>query len=151
MVEVHFVDYALVDHEVSTFPLLDTQEKTVDPAYTKKATHNLLAYFEKAREIGLYEDRIMRKVKAISKGVLHPHDCQATGEQLVCSPNGKLGVCHEGLGCRNFFFGTVSKDFNFATHELIREWKKRSPLMMPQCHNCPALGICGGGCAYSAY
>jgi uncharacterized protein len=131
--------------------LLDTQEKTVDPAYTQKATENLLAYFEKAREIGLYEDRIMRKVKAISKGVLHPHDCQATGEQLVCSPGGQLGVCHEGLGCKNFFFGTVSKDFDFASHELIREWKKRSPLTMPQCQNCPALGICGGGCTYSAY
>jgi uncharacterized protein len=131
--------------------LLDTQEKIVDPAYTKKATDNLLVYFEKAREIGLYEDRIMRKVKAMSNGVLHPHDCQATGEQLVCSPDGKLGVCHEGLGCRDFFFGEVSRDFKFSTNELICEWKKRSPLTMPQCQNCPALGICGGGCTYSAY
>lgn len=126
-------------------------EKVIEGSYTQKATDNLLVYFEKAREIGLYEDRIMRKVKAMSNGVLHPHDCQATGEQLVCSPDGKLGLCHEGLGCRDFFFGEVSRDFKFSTHELICEWKKRSPLTMPQCQNCPALGICGGGCTYSAY
>jgi len=131
--------------------LLDTAERTVDSAYTEHATMRMLEYFEKAREIGLYEDRIMRKVRAMSKGVLHPFDCRATGAQVAISPDGSLGVCHEGVGCKNFFFGSVSNDFVFTDNPLIQEWGRRSPLTMPQCFDCPSLGLCGGGCAYSAY
>ncbi len=151
------LDQLLVLHKQYQFQtvnfnlLLDTAERTVDPSYTEHATKRMLEYFEKAREIGLYEDRIMRKVRAISRGVLHPFDCRATGAQLAISPDGSLGVCHEGVGCKNFFFGKVSRDFVFADNTLIQEWGRRSPLTMPQCFNCPSLGLCGGGCAYSAY
>lgn len=131
--------------------LLDTAERTIDSSYTEHATKRMLEYFEKAREIGLYEDRIMRKVRAISRGVLHPFDCRATGAQLAISPDGSLGICHEGVGCKNFFFGKVSRDFVFANNPLIQEWGKRSPLAMPQCFSCPSLGLCGGGCTYSAF
>jgi uncharacterized protein len=131
--------------------LLDTADRVVDVAYTEKATRRMLEYFEKAREVGLHEDRIMRKVRAISNGVLHPFDCRATGGQLAISPDGSLGVCHEGVGCKTFFFGKVSKGFNFSENTTIKEWGRRSPLTMPQCINCPALGLCGGGCAYSAF
>lgn len=131
--------------------LLDTAERTVDSTYTEHATKRMLEYFEKAREIGLYEDRIMRKVRAMSRGVLHPFDCRATGAQLAISPDGSLGICHEGVGCKNFFFGKVSQDFVFADNSLVQEWSRRSPLTMPQCFNCPSLGLCGGGCAYSAF
>lgn len=131
--------------------LLDTVERTVDPSYTEHATKRMLEYFEKARNIGLYEDRIIRKVRAISRGVLHPFDCRATGAQLAISPDGSLGICHEGVGCKNFFFGKVSPDFIFADDPLVQEWGRRSPLTMPQCFSCPSLGLCGGGCAYSAF
>ena len=131
--------------------LLDTAERTVDSSYTEHATVRMIEYFEKAREIGLYEDRMMRKVRAMSRGVLHPFDCRATGAQLAISPDGSLGICHEGVGCKNFFFGKVSRDFEFASEPLIQEWGRRSPLTMPQCFSCPSLGLCGGGCAYSAY
>jgi uncharacterized protein len=131
--------------------LLDTAKRTIDPSYTDHATKRVLEYFEKARDIGLYEDRIMRKVRTMSSGVLHPYDCRATGAQLAVSPDGSLGVCHEGVGCKNFFFGKVSRDFVFADNPLTQEWSRRSPLTMPQCFDCPALGLCGGGCAYSAF
>lgn len=131
--------------------LLDTAERTVDPSYTEHATKRMLEYFEKARGIGLYEDRIMRKVRAIIRGVLHPFDCRATGAQLAISPDGSLGICHEGVGCKNFFFGKVSRDFVFADDPLVQEWSRRSPLTMQQCFNCPSIGLCGGGCAYSAF
>jgi len=31
------------------------------------------------------------------------------------------------------------------------EWNKRTPLNMPECQDCVALGICGGGCPMNAY
>ncbi len=131
--------------------LLDTADRMIDSDYTEKATRRMLEYFERARQVGLHEDRIMRKVRAISNGVLHPFDCRATGGQLAISPDGSLGVCHEGVGCKTFFFGKVSRDFVFSANPTIQEWGKRSPLTMPQCFSCPSLGLCGGGCAYSAY
>ena len=93
----------------------------------------------------------MRKVRAMKRGVLHPFDCRATGAQLAISPDGLLGVCHEGVGCNNFFFGKVSQNFVFEKEPLVKEWGRRSPLTMPQCFDCPSLGLCGGGCAYSAF
>ena len=132
-------------------PLLDTVDREINPDYTEHATKRLLEYFEQAREVGVHEDRVMRKIRAISGSALHPFDCRATGQQLAISPDGFMGICHEGVGCKDFFFGKVSKDFVFEEDRIVREWSRRSPLTMPQCFNCPSLGLCGGGCAYSAY
>ena len=46
-----------------------------------------------------------------------------------------------------------SPDFSVARDKLISEiaeWGHRSPLNMPQCFDCSAIGTCGGGCAYGA-
>ncbi len=51
---------------------------------------------------------------------------------------------------KNYFFSDVSKDFQFHENSTIREWGHRSPLNMPQCFDCSAIGTCGGGCAYGA-
>lgn len=132
-------------------PMLDTEKDTVSEKYMIKVSKRLLEYFVLARSSGVYEDRIMRKANAIVDKRIHPFDCQATGSQIVCSPNGKLGVCHEGVGAKNFFFDDVNPEFDFHGNETIKEWSQRTPLNMPQCWGCSALGVCGGGCAYSAW
>ncbi len=131
--------------------LVDTAERRVSKEYMEKASQRILEYFVLARREGVYEDRVMRKVKAFMQKRIHSHDCQGLGAQLVCSPDGQLGVCHEGVGLKNFFFARVSDNFDFHSNPVIAEWKKRTPLNMPQCFGCPALGICGGGCAYGAW
>lgn len=131
-------------------PLLDTEQQKVGGKYSEVVSNKMISYFIKAREEGVYEDRIMRRIKPFMSQYILPYDCQATGSQVVCSPDGKLGVCHEGLGMKNYFFADVSKDFRFHENPTIREWGHRSPLNMPQCFDCPAIGICGGGCAYGA-
>lgn len=142
------------DYEVSAInlnPLLDTSEREIDHRYMKKVSRRMLEYFVLAREAGLYEDRIMRKAKAFISKAIHPADCQATGTQIVCSPDGRLGLCHEGIGAKDFFFSHVSRDFRFHDEPLVKEWRQRTPLNMPQCFDCPALGVCGGGCTYGAW
>jgi len=111
----------------------------------------LIEYFILAREVGVYEDRIMRKAKSFMNKRIHAYDCQALGAQLVCSPDGQLGICHEGIGTKQFFFDKVSKKFDFHNNVIIKEWKQRTPLNMPQCFACPAIGICGGGCVYGSW
>lgn len=131
--------------------LLDTKAGVVPKSYMSKVSKRMIEYFIKARAQGIYEDRIMRKLKCFTEKQLHPFDCQATGSQVVCSPDGKLGICHEGVGMKDFFFADISRDFKFHQNPVVTEWKKRTPLNMPQCFDCPAIGICGGGCAYGAW
>lgn len=90
---------------------LDTEKEIISNNYMKKASKNLLDYFVLARDRGVYEDRIMRKLKAFVSNKIHAFDCQATGNQIVCSPDGKVGLCHEGVGAKNFFFSSVDVDF----------------------------------------
>jgi len=35
-------------------------------------------------------------------------------------------------------------------NEILQTFSSRSPLYIKKCHKCPAIGICGNGCAYSA-
>lgn len=159
-IDSHNIDHLedlLKLQEIYGFPainlnsLLDTEQKFISKSYMTKVSKKMLDYFLLAREKGIYEDRIIRKANSFVEKEIHPYDCQATGAQIVCSPNGQLGVCHEGIGAKNFFFGIVSHDFNFHENPTIKEWKVRTPLNMPHCWSCPALGICGGGCAYGAW
>ena len=136
---------------VNMNPLTDTEKRSVSPDYMRTASKRILEYFELARQAGIYEDRMMRKVNAFKENRIHAYDCHALGSQLVVSPSGELGVCHEGVGVRQFFFSRVSKDFDFHASLIVAEWKRRTPLNMPQCYSCSAIGICGGGCAYAAW
>ena len=76
---------------------MDTAEANVKNEYVDKATSGLIDYFEKARLDGIYEERIMRKVKVFVWGDIYPCDCGACGRQFVVSPDGQIGICHEGL------------------------------------------------------
>ena len=131
--------------------LLDTEKEVVSKSYMVKVSKRMIEYFIVAREKGVYEDRIMRKANAFVEKEIHPYDCQAAGAQIVVSPDGQLGTCHEGIGAKKFFYGKVSREFKFHENSVIKEWKMRTPLNMPQCWNCSALGICGGGCTYGAW
>lgn len=132
-------------------PLLDTEQTHTTKKYMARVSKRMLEYFMLARKKGIYEDRIMRKANAFINKEIHSHDCQATGAQIVCSPDGRLGICHEGIGAKSFFFDVVSRNFRFHENPTVKEWKMRSPLNMPQCWNCSTIGICGGGCAYGAW
>jgi len=120
------------------------------PDYPQKAADALIECFRIARERGIYEDRMMRKVNAFCDGALYLNDCAGCGQQIVVTPKGQVGVCQGYLGRPNHFLEpTVS--FDPRTHPLWCEWRRRSPLNMSQCFGCEALGICGGGCPRDAH
>jgi len=120
--------------------------------YESKAAQFILRAFERFREVGIYENRIMRKVDAFTAQRIYPYDCAAGGgRQIVVPPDGDVGICHGYLGSRKHFVGSVFDDKlvveNTPTYAL---WKQRSPLTMPECEECPVIGICGGGCPCDA-
>ncbi|MBA3073510.1 MAG: SPASM domain-containing protein [Anaerolineae bacterium] len=131
----------LVDSEV--VKLGNVQE------YADQVSTIMLQCFEKARIKGVYEDRIMRKAKSFVEGKIYLNDCAGCGQQIVVSPDGQIGPCQAYLGSNKNFI-IPDEDFDPANHPIWNEWRMRSPLNMPQCMDCIALGICGGGCPYDA-
>lgn len=120
-------------------------------SYVRKFADATIQSFLIARENGLYEDRMMRKVETFVEKRVYPFDCAGCGRQLVIMPNGQVGVCHAYTGTKEYFTKTKINKVNPDKEPVWQEWCKRSPIGMPQCTDCPSLGICGGGCPYNAH
>ncbi len=132
--------------------VLSGKEYEVSPDYDERAARAIIKAFQMFRERNVFEDRIMRKVDTFVKGELYPFDCGASGGgQIVIAPDGQVGICHGYLGSRKYFITTINDmQFDPQNDSVFMEWSRRSPLNMAACQDCPALGICGGGCPLSA-
>lgn len=118
--------------------------------YYRTAVECQIRAFKRFREIGLYEERVMRKVRAFVDQTPMYADCGVVGYQLVVAPDGRIGVCQDFVKPRTYFLRSV---YDAEHHDLLEtlfaDWRDRSPFFMQQCMDCPALGICGGGCPAS--
>lgn len=147
------VEYFATELEASVISLNPPNQigKPLDISYELVA-ENLIKAFEVVREYGLYEDRMMKFIKPIVEGGVRTSDCGACGQQIVVAPNGDVGPCQAFLGPRTFFCGNVKdKNFDPLKNPTFKEWSQRTPFNMPECVDCLALSICGGGCPYNAY
>ena len=122
-----------------------------DDYYTKALACQIKA-FQRFREIGMYEERVMRKARAFADQQPIYADCGIVGNQLVIAPDGLVGVCQDYVKPRKYFPCSVYEPVDHAVliESLFAGWRDRSPFYMGQCHGCFALGICGGGCPASA-
>lgn len=132
--------------------LMNSDSLDLSSDYYKKASKFIIDCFIELRKFGIYEDRIMRKVKAFQKSQIYYSDCAAqSGGQVVFVPDGGIGVCHGCLAERKYFISKLDdKDFDASTNEILKEWASLSPINKEECQNCEALGICGGGCPIDA-
>lgn len=135
------------------FNILMSDENFVVPQeYNEAAAQFILDEFEELRKLGIYEDRIMRKLKAFTKAQVYFSDCAATGGgQIVVAPGGRVGICHGCLHNKQYFVTTVDdSEFDATKHRDFVEWSQLTPINKDECQDCPALGICGGGCPINA-
>lgn len=135
------------------FNILMSDDNFVLPkSYNEAAAQFIIDEFVELRERGIYEDRIMRKLKAFSKAQVYFSDCAATaGGQIVVAPDGSVGICHGCLANKEYFVSSIEDDdFNAIENQYFIEWSQLTPLNNEECLPCPALGICGGGCPVNA-
>lgn len=132
--------------------LFDDPELHLPDGYAAKATALMLEAFDELAELGILEDRVMRKVRAFAEHRFYPFDCGAAGaNQIVVAPDGQVGICHGFLRDRRYFVTDVhDQHFVPSSHTAFIEWSQRSPIHMPECQTCFALGLCGGGCPMNA-
>lgn len=132
--------------------LVDIPGLTMDASYAKQVAEAMIYAFIRLREAGIYEDRMMRKVEAFAEEEPYLKDCAGCGRQVVVAANGDLGICHGYTATRQYFRANINQigDFDPRQDDAYLEWNRHSPVNMPECHTCPAVGICGGGCANNA-
>src|SRR5208283_1192673 len=136
--------------------------KQAGPAFDQEfAVHQLVKAFLRLREAGIYEDRVMRRVRPFVSQQLHCKDCMGVGGQIVVTPRGRVGPCQVYLGVddEKYFpldirrLAAAGDRISAATiyaDPLFGEWRQRFPLNMKQCADCFAISVCGGGCPYAA-
>lgn len=88
--------------------------------YSEVIAEQLIESFKVARELGVYEDRIMRRVKNFLEKTPVLSDCGACGLQIVVSPDGKIGVCQAFCGSKEFFVTEQFETFEPESHPF---WK----------------------------
>lgn len=135
------------------FNILMSDETFKIPAeYNEKAAQYIIDSFIQFRDIGIYEDRMMRKLNSFTKHQIYFSDCAATsGGQIVIAPDGNVGVCHGCIAGKKYFVTNVDdKDFDARSNRTFIEWSQLSPVNNEECLDCEALGICGGGCPVNA-
>lgn len=135
--------------------LLNAKNNKIPFLSINKSNDNLIEASYFANKNKIYEDRMQRKIKAFNKTEIPRFkDCGAIGNQLVFYPDGNIGVCQAYLGCKKPLVGNVSKDkknpLKILKSPILNKWSNRQPVNMKECMYCPAIGICGGGCAFNA-
>ncbi|MGD0080904.1 MAG: radical SAM protein [Methanoregula sp.] len=125
------------------------------------ASLQLIKAFKRLREAGIYEDRVMRRVRPYISQYFHFKDCMGVGGQIVISPSGRFGPCQALLGIDDqkyfpHYINHFASEYQQLTSEIIYkdplffEWCHRFPLNMSECINCQAISVCGGGCPYAS-
>ena len=88
------------------FNIMMSDDKfTLPKEYNEAAAQYIIDEFVELRRRGVYEDRIMRKLKAFTKAQVYFSDCAATsGAQIVVAPDGQVGICHACLHNKTVFY-----------------------------------------------
>ncbi len=118
--------------------------------YAENATSGIIESYKLLRDKGVYVDKMLRRVKAFVNGEIRLFDCGGSGQQIVCTPDDKIGVCQAFLNSGEYFY-PIEEMTTQKIEKSWSKWKQRTPFNIEACLGCEALGICGGGCYYSSY
>ncbi len=110
-------------------------------------SEQLIRVFEFARSQGHYVEHIFRRVRPFVEQAPRLVDCPSCGGKIVVTPSRRVGFCEAYMTSGRFFYPLNEFSLDSPGY---REWSLRSPFLTPECHSCPAIGICGGGCPYDA-
>ncbi|MFH1657590.1 MAG: radical SAM protein [bacterium] len=138
-------------HNIGLNIIRPTPQFPADSEYADHVADALIKGYEFLSKREIYEDRMARKVKTFTEGKVYPYDCAGCGNQIVVSSLGKVGICAGFTETKKYFMTDVSDcSFDHRTDKIFLLWSKKSPLATKKCFDCPAIGVCGGGCPHNA-
>jgi len=144
------VDFFIEDLKIKNIgfnALLDNGIIEIPENYNEKAAELIVEAYKSLSANSISESRMNRKIQVFMRKKPCIFDCNAQGgRQIAIAPNGEAGICHEHIADRKHFITSVAEEFIPEENPVYLEWMKRSPLYIEKCYDCPAIGICGGGC-----
>lgn len=114
-----------------------------------EGTQRMLEAYGKARDNGVYVEQFNRRVRPFALRTHRVKDCSACGGRLVVTPDDRWSFC-DGFSFTDEYSYPFTGDFDLENSEDYDRWSRLSPLHWPDCHECPAVALCGGGCRYDA-
>ncbi|MDD2840087.1 MAG: radical SAM protein [Rickettsiales bacterium] len=112
--------------------------------------NNIYKLHKNFRKQGIFIESVYRHLYPFVKRKFRFHDCGAAGSNnLNIDAKGNIGGCKSFLLMNKLALNSLSVEEYKKT--ITSKWRKRSPIYYPCCKNCPAIGICGNGCAYDAF
>jgi len=112
------------------------------------AARGITKAYEFLRSQDCYEGRMSRQIIPFVEEKLYFFDCDASGQQVVVTPDGMVGPCVGFISSRRGFLSDKLDTFDIYQGE-NELFLKASPIVMEDCQECPCIGICGGGCHYN--
>jgi uncharacterized protein len=125
------------------------RQKNPFQAEADRVISALVETYIACRERGVYVDQVARRMRPFVSMRPKLKDCMACGGKVTATPWGMEGHC-EYIA---YFKGAAKRDLvqiDIAGND-DESWNSRSPVLKMDCQNCPALGVCGGGCPYNAF
>lgn len=127
--------------------LLDNGIINIPENYDADAAKFIVDAYKTLSKHKISESRMNRRIQVFKRKKPCIFDCNAQGgRQIAIAPKGEVGICHEHIADRKHFVTTIYKNFIPEENPVYLEWMKRSPLYIEKCYDCPAIGLCGGGC-----
>jgi len=113
------------------------------------ATQRMLEAYSRARAKGVYVEQFNRRIRPLAMRNHRVKDCSSCGGRIVAHPNGRFSFC-DGFSYTDEYSYTFEGELDLENNKDYERWSKLSPLNWPDCYECPALALCGGGCRYDA-
>ena len=133
------------------FNLMHYTEMTDDwKIYYKKIGKFLFNANNILEKSNISDSRVLRKFVAFYNNEFKYSDCAAMGgEQLCIKPNGDIIVCHAYWNSDKEICGNINKnEFDeILNTNIYKDWQQNLTINKEKCLKCPAVYICGGGCA----
>lgn len=152
--EEEFLRWALEQQIAINFNLAHYAEKDAPwQDYYLKASKFLLRAYDKLQRGGIVESRVERRIESFRDRSFCFADCAAVGgSQFVVCPNGDVCVCQAYWNQNRNRCGNILTDefVDFFQTDEYRLWRDNLTFNKPECLNCEAIYICGGGCPYMA-
>lgn len=115
------------------------------------AAEAMIEAFCVSRDLGLYIEQVMRRIRPFVKMTPRAVDCPSCGGMIRAYPSGQFGPCGHFVVAGQYRASVNER--GKALDELLSRWRQRTAFCLDwrDCEGCIARGICGGGCPLSAY
>lgn len=123
-------------------------------SYYKRASFFLIKSFEELSPLGIYDDRILRKIRSFVHDEFKFADCIAGYEkQITINHKGEYVVCQCNFLEPSKVIGNINKDSFEVIDNFVgknNSYKAKIPINNVECDDCPYIYLCGGGCLENA-